>query len=156
MKRGKNVYCKTSALEALGILTALMVDPFRFIGREVLFWNDNASTVIAFQKGYSRDPWATSVLRAARVVAARLRVKLFVAWEPRRSSHGSTIADNLTHNILHALSHREVKSYLELARISFPEPILEWMNGPGKDRCLGAESVNWVLKEYPALRLLID
>ena len=53
---GKSVSCKTTALEALGILTALCLDPFRFAGREVRFWNDNVSTVIAYGKGYSRDP----------------------------------------------------------------------------------------------------
>ena len=151
---GKSVSCKTTALEALGILTALCLDPFRFAGREVRFWNDNVSTVIAYGKGYSRDPWTTCLVRAARVVAAGIGASLFVSWEARRSSHGSVIADNLTHNILEGLSTQEVQDFLNLSTVSFPDPILEWMGSPGPDRSLGANIVIWIFEQFPALKLL--
>ena len=153
---GKNVYCKTTALEALGILTTLATDPFRFIGREVSFVNDNISTVIAFKKGYSRDQWTTCIVKASRVVAAKLCADIYVTWEPRRSSKGSKIADNLTHNILEDLSNEEVQTYLKMGRVCFPKPILEWMDRPGPDRTLGARVVCWLFEEYPALNIIIQ
>ena len=152
----KKAFCKTTALEALGILTAMCIDPFRFAGREVLFRNDNASTVIAFTKGYSRDPWTTAIVRASKVVAAELGATIFVTWEARRSSHGSIIADNLTHNILEGLSEVEVQHYLLCSRVSFPDPILQWMQWPGPDRAFGARIICWLSINYPALKLLFS
>ena len=85
---GNNVFCKTTSLEALGILTALCIDPFRFVGREALLFSDNNSTVISFKKGYSQEPWTSSIVRKARELAAALGASLFVEWERRRSSYG--------------------------------------------------------------------
>ena len=68
---GHKVFNKTTSLEALGPLATLCLDPLRFTGREVTFTIDNAATVICLEKGYSKgDPWATTVARATRVVAA--------------------------------------------------------------------------------------
>ena len=124
------------------------------MGREALFFNDNASTVISFKKGYSRDPWTSSIVRAARELAAALGASLFVEWERRRSSYGSEVADDLTHNLLGNLSEEELISYLSLGITSFPRPILEWMGAPRSDRSLGTRVIRWILLEYPALNVL--
>ena len=153
---GKNVYCKTTALEALGILTTICIDPFRFAGREAMFMNDNISTVISFKKGYSGDPWTTCIVRASRIVAAGIGASVFVVWEPRRSSHGSMIADDLTHNLLKGLNDQELQDYLELSKVTIPPPILQWMGSPGQDRCLGARILCWISREYPALKILFN
>ena len=153
---GKKVFCKTTALEALGILTAICLDPLRFAGREALFLNDNMSTVRAFGRGYSKDEWTTCIVRASRVVAAAIGASIFVSWERKRSSRGAEIADNLTHNILEGLTAREVEDFVALGLVAFPPPILEWMGNPGSGRSLGACIVRWMFCEYPALELIME
>ena len=152
---GKKVFCKTTALEALGVLTALCLDPLRFIGQEVRFINDNVSTVKAFSRGYSKDPWTTTIVRASRELAATLRSSVYVEWERRRSSQGSEIADSLTHNLLEELSDAELDSYLAFGVTSFPQPVLDWMGRPGADRSLGANVIVWIRKRYPALSVML-
>ena len=71
----------------------------------------------------------------------------------QENKHG---ADNLTHNILEELSEEEVRSYLCLGRVTFPQPILSWMASPGADRSLGAKVDKWMNYEHPALKILID
>ena len=129
-EEGKQVYCKTTMLECLAFLSILCLDPLRFIEEEVLFHIDNIASVIALKKGRSKDPLATTIVRAARVVAASLGCCLFAEWEKRRSSRCSIIADDLTHNLIGELDEEELHSYVENHLISFPEPILEWMADP--------------------------
>ena len=75
---GHKAFCKTTTLECLGLLGALGTDPLRFAEKEVVFFIDNYACVIAFKKGYSRDEWATTVIRAARVVAAGIGCTLYI------------------------------------------------------------------------------
>ena len=74
----------------------------------------------------------------------------------QENKHGAIIADNLTHNILEELSEEEVRSYLCLGRVTFPQPILSWMASPGADRSLGAKVDKWMNYEHPALKVLIN
>ena len=154
--QGKKTFCKTISLEALGVLATLCLDPLRFIGKEVVFFIDNIGTVISFEKGYSKDEWTTTIVRASRVIAAALGCFILVRWERRRSSKGSKIADDLTHNLLEGLSGSEVESFISLGAVSFPEAIQEWMASPGKDRSLGRRVFSWLLKEFPSLSVVIE
>ena len=120
---GKKAFCKTTMLECLAYLTILCLEPLKFIEEEVLFYIDNMASVIALQKGRSGDPWATTIVRAARVVAAALGCSLFAEWEKRRSSRGAQIADDLTHNLVAELDKTELESYMRGHYIEFPKPI---------------------------------
>ena len=105
-EQGKKIFGKTMALEALGILVTLAIDPLRFTGKEVVFNIDNVGTVVSYEKGYSRDEWTSTIIRASKVVAAGLECSVIVVWE-RRSSDGSELADDLTHNFLGQLNREE-------------------------------------------------
>ena len=153
---GKKVFGKTMALEALGLLVMLSLDPMRFIGKEVKFYIDNVGTVVAYGKGYSRDEWTTTIVRASRVVAAGLRCSIFVSWERRRSSHGSEVADDLTHNLLGGLSEAELSAYAAGGISGFPVPVLEWMSNPGPDRALGLKMLKWIVMKHPIIKTLRD
>ena len=149
---GHKAYAKSTALEALGFLTTLLIDPMRFAERPVLFTNDNAASVLVLQKGYSMgDQWATTICRAARVVAGGLGCYIQAVWEPRRSSRQTIIADNLTHNLLDELDVEEIDQYLDKECISFPDPILRWMAEPLPDQGLGSRCLQWVRDEWPKL-----
>ena len=79
----------------------LVCDPGRFEGGDKVFYIDNSATVFTVGKGYSKkDQWATTICRAARVVAAEIGASLFAQWSPRRSSRETRIADDLSHNLL--------------------------------------------------------
>ena len=136
------------------MVTVLCLDPLRFIEKEAIFHIDNIATTIAFKKGFSTDPLATTVLRAARVVAAGIGCQPFANWERRRSSVGSRIADDLTHNIFTELSDSEVERLLDLGHVAFPPPILQWMIKPGVDLDLGYMCLQWIKESNAAVKLI--
>ena len=155
-RNGKKTYGKTMALEVLGVLVTLSLDPLRYIGKEIMFYIDNIGTVISFSKGYSRDEWTTTIIRASKVVAAGLCCSIFTHWERRRSSHGSEVADDLTHNLVGRLTEEEIRSYISLGISSFPEPVLEWMAKPGPDRALGFKMLKWIVSRFPIVKIMRD
>ena len=148
---GHVAFHKTTSLECLGYLATLCIDPLRFMDQEIVFTMDNAASVIALYKGRSGDPWATTLVRAARVVAAGIGASLYANWEPRRSTRATRIADDLSHNCLAELSSLEIESYLDRATISFPLPILQWMAKPVHDKTLGRRCLMWLREKYPSL-----
>ena len=105
-------------------------------------------------QGHCRDEWATTVVRAARVVAAGIGCTLYVDWERRCSSRESIIADNLTHNLLEGLDEKELESYLASGNVSFAEPILHWMARPRKDLGLGSRIIIWLRKQFVGINML--
>ena len=129
----KKVFHKTTMLEGLAFSTVLCLDPLRFVEGEALFHIDNIATCITLEKGHSTDPWATTVARAGRVVAAGIGCSLFAVWERKRSSRESRIVDDLTHNLFTELSQDEVQALLDLGQVAFPTPILQWMARPSVD-----------------------
>ena len=151
---GKKSYCKTTTLESLAYLAVLCLDPMRFVERDVLFHIDNVASVVALSKGRSRDPWASTLIRATRVVAAALGCSVFAEWERRRSSSCSEIADDLTHNLVGKLSDRELEAYVRGSFLQFPLPILEWMADPKPDSALGRKCVIWLRRQFPELSFL--
>ena len=154
-EKGHKSFCKTTTLECLAYLTVVCLDPMRFVETSALFHIDNGASVLALQKGRSKtDPWATTLVRAARVVAAFLGCSLFTEWERRRSSRNSEIADDLTHNLVSKLNDEELVSYLRLSAFSFPSPILQWMAKPAQDSSLGYRCVEWLRQKYPELNML--
>ena len=153
-KENKKVYCKTTALEALGYLVALCLDPLRYAEKDALFPVDNMAAVLALQRGYSRDPWTSTIVRAARVMAAGIGCSIYSEWERRRSSRPTRIADDLTHNLLSELSTVELDAYINLGQVSFPQPVLDWMATPGPDPGLGYRCLLWLRHQFPGLRIL--
>ena len=146
--QGKKMFCKTTLLESLGFLAALCLDPVRFVGRKVLFSVDSIAAVLALPAGYSTgDNLATTVVRAARVVAAGLGSTISAEWEARRSSRGGRVADDLSHNLMEDLSEGEIAAYLSQGLLRFPQPIFVWMSSPRPDVGLGARCLRWIKEE---------
>ena len=131
------------------------MDPSRFMGKEVLVVTDNAAAVHILAKGYSTgDPWASCICRAARIIAAKLCCRLQAVWEPRRSSRGSVISDNLTHNLLFELSNNEVEAYLSQKSVEFPPPLLNWMANPYNDTTLGYKCWLWLSSSFKEMAFM--
>ena len=151
-KHGHAVHCKSTLLESLGYLATLLLCPNRVMGLSISFRIDSLSAVSALQKGSSpSDELTTTVIKASRVVAAHLNCEMTSEWIPRRSNRQSIVADDLTHNLTSSLNMEELVSYLEIAAVSFPLPILQWMDNPVEDQTLGRKCVLWVERNHPNL-----
>ena len=137
--------CQTTVLEALGPLVTLAIDPWRFMNTQTVFKIDNMATCIAYTKGRAKTAYlASSLVRAARVVAASINTKLVVQWERRRSTKASRIADDLTHNLLKECTPQEVQSFLEKNVLTFPPPIQSWITNPAPSSTLGPDLLAWM------------
>ena len=152
--QGKRAHCKTTALECLGPIASLYLDPMRFFGKEVVFHIDNMASVTSIGKGHSKDPWASTLICATRTVDASLCCGVFASWERRRSSRGSCITDDLTHNLVASLDDHEVQAYISKSAVAFPLPIPDWMASPSKDSSLGRKCVMWLRRQFPELVFL--
>ena len=82
------------------------------------------------------------------VLTASLNISLVVEWERRRTTRGSRIADDLTHNMMSACSMHEIHAMLEKNIQYFPRPIRTWMMDPKVSVSLGNELVEWVGTEH--------
>ena len=91
------VMMRTSLLELVAPLAALLTFGHRLRGRTVRFWIDNIASVTAFACQKSRDQSVCMLLRLIRIVAARLDVQVVMEHVPRRSDIWSVAADDLTH-----------------------------------------------------------
>ena len=136
---------QSTVLESLGPLVTMACDPWRFANGQVVFHIDNYATCLAYKKGRGKKAiLATVLVRAARVVAAALNIRLVVQWERRRSSRGGEISDNLTHNMLGGCSDQEVQSFLSRNLQTFPPPIMRWMADPSPTSTLGLDILVWI------------
>ena len=140
---------KTTMLESLAYLATPCLDPARFVNQEVNYNVDNLATTLALPRGRSRkDKWATTIVRAARVVSAALGTIMHTTWIPRCSSREANIADDLSHCRTSRLSSKELAAFLEGGYVSFPEPILQWMQNPSTDHALGVKCLQWIKREH--------
>ena len=79
------------------ILTDASGCPPRFVNTSVVFKIDPIAAVSALVKGRSTsDELATTIKRAARLLAALLGCRMASEWIPRRSKWGSIVADDQT------------------------------------------------------------
>ena len=159
---------KTTALEALGPLGALLLAPGLLQGRRVLhkvnithylsgltrqiFQVDNIATVLAWPRGRSTsDAWASTLVRATAHVCSALGVRLYTEWQPRCSDRESSVVDNLSHDRCLGMTRAELQAYLDERKLGFPDPLLTWMKQPRVDYNLGPQLVSWLQVEHPDL-----
>ena len=150
---GHSATHKSTTLESLSFLATLCLEPWRWLGTDMNFKVDNLAASLAVAKGRSKtDVWATTVIRAARGLAAALGATIHCEWIPRRSSRETVIADELSHCRTACLSPMELTAFLSGGHICFPDPILSWMANPGQDSSLGLACLRWIRKQYPFLQ----
>lgn len=150
---GHSTTHKSTTLECLSFLATLCIEPWRWLGMELDFKVDNLAATLAMPRGRSKkDPWATTLVRAARVVAAALGATIHCEWTPRRSSRGSVLADELSHCRTACLTPTELGAFLSGGHIRFPDPILSWMRDPQQDQSLGMSCWSWMQEQYPFIQ----
>ena len=151
---GHSATHKSTTLESLSFLATLCLEPWRWLGADMNYQVDNLAASLAVLKGRSKtDLWATTVIRAARGVAAALGATIYCEWIPRRSSRETVIADELSHCRTACLSPKELTAFLSGCHIRFPDPILSWMENPKQDLSLGLACLSWIRKQHPFLQV---
>ena len=146
----------TTLLESLSFLATLCIDPARF-SQELVCKVDNLASTLALPRGRSKkDKWATTVIRAAGVVAAGLGATIHTSWIPRCSSREAVVADDLSHCRTAHLSAAELTAFLKEGHISFPDPILSWMENPRPDPSLGVRCLHCIKKMNPDCSALLS
>ena len=138
-------------------LFTLCIDPARWVGQELDYNVDNLASTLAVIRGRSKkDVWATTAVRAARVVAAGLGATIHTTWVRRCSSREATIADDLSHCRTAGLTGDELSAFLQQGHVRFPAPILRWMENPRPDPSLGVSCLQWIKTNKPHCRALLS
>ena len=141
---GKKCFNKTTCLEAIGVVSILLLGLENLRGKCVVHKVDNVATCLAWNRERSTgDKWATTVIRATAHVCAYLNIELHVEWQRRRSDRCSVAVDNLSHDRCEGLTREEISQYLAEPMNGFPDPLLRWMKAPRVDYNLGIELVEW-------------
>ena len=144
-EKGSKAFHKTTCLEAVGLLSILLLAHDLLEGQSVVHIMDNSATCLAWTRGRSiKDSWATTLIRATAHVCAELRIDLHTEWQARCSDRMTTVVDNLSHDRCQGLSSSELSAYLEEKQLSFPAPLLAWMYQPRIDLNLGPMLVKWL------------
>ena len=148
-EKGCRVCNKTTCLEAVGMLSVILLAPDLLQGRSVIHVMDNYAACLAWNRGRSLiDLWATTIVRAVAHVCAALGIDLHTRWQARRSDRETIIVDNLSHDRCEGLNKEELEAYLDEKQDCFPEPLLTWMRNPRVDLNLGIELVRWLELKY--------
>ena len=144
-EKGKKCHSKTTCLEAIGMISVLLLAPDLLRGHCVVHTVDNIATVLAWGRDRSSaDQWATTFVRATAHVCAYLNVDLHLKWQRRRSDRYTRVVDNLSHDRCEELNQEELDQYLKEPLVGFPDPLLRWMRSPRIDYDLGIHLVNWL------------
>ena len=144
-EEGKKCHRKTTTLEAIGMLSTLLLAPELLSGHSVVHVVDNIATCLAWNSRRStEDEWATVLVRAMGHVCAFLNIDLHTEWQIRRTDRYTEVVDNLSHDCCQGLNMEEIQSYISEACEGFPEPLLIWMRSPWKDWSLGIRLVEWL------------
>ena len=122
---------KMSVLEQLGVLVSVSLLNQLASGRTLEVFIDNSGAVYAFKKGYSRRcRYMNTVIMATLTVSKALGINVVVTDVPRRSDHGSEVADDLSKGIINTVWGFQGSNS---RRLVAPHTILGWIKHPTKD-----------------------
>ena len=122
---------KMSALEQLGVLVSLCLLNESASGRTLEVFIDNSGAVFAFSKGYSRRcRYMNTIIMATLTISQAMGVNVIVTDVPRRSDHGSEVADDLSKGKTASVWGFQGQN---TRRLVAPEALLSWIRHPTKD-----------------------
>jgi hypothetical protein len=124
--------CKSSTLEAIGLILPFLGCPALLIGREVSLLTDNEALVHGWPKRrVPHDTSASIFLRALHMIAAFLGASVEVRHLPRVSTPSAELADALTRSTTTLECHRQTVSSAPPVRI--PQALYDWLQSPSED-----------------------
>jgi hypothetical protein len=124
--------CKSSTLEAVGLILPFLCCPTLLIGREVTLLTDNEALVYGWDKRrVPHDTSASIFIRAIHIISAFLGTSVEVRHLPRVSTPSAELVDALTRSTTTLKIHKEAVNHVQPATI--PPALTNWFNDPQED-----------------------
>jgi hypothetical protein len=124
--------CKSTTLEAVGIILPFLCVPEMLRGKEVLLLTDNMALAYGWSsRRINEDVSASILIRASHIISAFLGCRVRVMHLPRMSTHSARLADQLTRE---SSSGRHILSAIAHAMVpDIPDELTEWLHSPNED-----------------------
>ena len=124
--------CKSSTLEAVGLLLPFLCIPELLAGRDILLLTDNISLVFGWEARRVNNDIAASVfIKALHLISCFLGCNTRVRHIPRMSTPSASLADALTRE---SSTTREVLTAVADAPVyQAPAVLLAWLEAPCED-----------------------
>jgi hypothetical protein len=124
--------CKSSTLEAIGLLLPFLCCPNILIGREVTLLTDNEALVFGWDKRrVPHDNSASIIIRAIHIISAFLGTSVEVRHLPRMSTPSAELADALSRSTTTLDCH--VEAVRHAPPTSIPDALTDWFQNPQED-----------------------
>jgi hypothetical protein len=140
--------CKSSTLEAVGLLLPFLCCPALLIGREVTLLTDNEALVYGWDKRrVPHDNSASILLRAIHIISAFLGTSVEIRHLPRISTPSAELVDALTRSTTTLEIHKEAVKHIPPAVI--PSALTDWFENPSDDWSLPLSLLSYVQNLIP-------
>jgi hypothetical protein len=137
--------CKSSTLEAIGLILPFLCCPHLLIGREVTLLTDNEALVYGWEKRrVPHDTSASIFIRTLHLLSAFLGSSVEVRHLPRMSSPSAELSDALTRSTTTKPVH--LRAIKDAPTSTIPAPLLNWLRDPKEDWQLPLELLKNVQK----------
>lgn len=124
--------CKSSTLEAIGILLPFLCCPAAIAGREVLLLTDNEPIVYGWDsRRVQHDISASIFIRAIHIISHFLGSPTTVQHLPRMSTPPATLADELTRSS--TTRGPQLSAIRDSSSLPVPTVLLDWLQNPVED-----------------------
>jgi hypothetical protein len=136
---------KTTTLEAIGVLLAIVQFPEFFKNRHVVVKIDNLGVVWGLLNMKAKeDNCASVIIRAILLVCAYLECRLHAEHQPRMSDWGSKLSDRLSRRISTTRNDRRlVQNWSRHSKI--PPCLVKWLSNPSTNWALAQNILNFVV-----------
>lgn len=139
--------CKSSTLEAVGILLPFLCCPAYIAGKDVLLLTDNEAIVFGWDSRKVKNDISASILiRATHIIAFYLGTSVTVQHLPRMSTPLATLADQLSRSS--TTGKHQLAAIQHATSLPLPQPLLDWLRNPSDDWNLPLRLLDAVMSSY--------
>jgi hypothetical protein len=139
--------CKSSTLEAIGLILPFLCCPNILVGREVTLLTDNEALVYGWdKKRVPHDNSASIFLRTIHIISAFLGASVEIRHLPRMSTPSAELTDALSRSSTTKECHREAVS--QAAPTTIPPMLLDWLQDPHEDWNLPMTLLRYVQSSF--------
>jgi hypothetical protein len=124
--------CKSSTLEAIGILLPSLCCPEKIAGGEVILLTDNESLVYGWgSRKITNDTSASILIRTIHIISFYLGCSVTIEHLPRRSTTLAELVDDLSRSSTTSISQLQLirKAY----SLPVPQVLENWLLNPSED-----------------------
>ena len=148
-EKGCSSGCKSTTLEAVGLLLPFVAFPDKVKGRNIVFKVDNLAVIYGWYKGYVKnDKSASEVLKAVHYLSGMLGTTVNVEHVDRESNEMAELADVLSRRLdSRSDVSREALKAAKRGCVSGYLP--EWLKNPTEGRSLCKELLTELGKSWP-------